>query len=1181
MDKIALKEFLQKKYESPSAFLENVIFPVFGEENYDSSGNYHWLHKHPEDQTAADNAGIVDILVLGSLYVESSQLDLFDITVSSKRQLTNSRVGIQQLVRRIISSHSGAFMIFHYQTTEHWDWRFTFCHKGANQLDSSDTKRYTFLLGPGQSCRTAAENFFKLGEKISGSGEFEMEDIIKAFDVEALSKEFFAKYKVHYERFCQFVYDNKDNREYFGPEFSAWEDKIIRDYVKKLLGRIVFLHFLQKKGWLGVPAGGQWGDGDPQFMKHLFEASSDEQKQNYLDAVLEPLFSGALNVQRENDVFNLNVPGYTEIRIPYLNGGLFERDELDEPASAFPAEYFADLFEFFYQYNFTIDENDPDDAEVGIDPEMLGRIFENLLEDNKDKGAYYTPKEIVQYMCRESLIAYLTTCFMERNGSFTRDSVETEVRRLVKDPETKVPGMKQQAKEDFGNDLRKVHICDPAIGSGAFPMGLLNELVRCRVSIDAWAKDNSGRLLTGDYAALKREIINNNIYGVDIERGAIDIARLRFWLSIVVDEQEPQPLPNLDYKFMQGNSLITTFNGEYINLDTKSQQHVRVEDMKREKARLYGLKQRYYSANGESKYQLDIEIKDSILSLISMQLGYEIRTWYDKNAEQLALFPDDSPKQLSFADMKEQLPADKQKVLDLGASLRKQLSDTSKPLAVRAQTDIRFFDWRIMFTEVFEGENPGFDIVIGNPPYIQLQTDIHRKGIDSKGKEYDMKLGDLYKDCNFATFEKTGDIYCLFYEHGMNLLKKKGVLCYITSNKWMRASYGKTTRNFFAKKCNPKLLLDFTGTKIFENATVDVNILLLTNDENIEQTKCAWLSEPECINDLYSSFNSKCTEIAFVSSDAWTIIPIEDTGIKRKIEIKGKPLGNWDLVLTRGVGTGFDEAYVLNEEQKEGLLNNCSTEEELERTKSIIHPMLRGREISKYNYSWGGLWMVYIPIHFPLNDNSDIKGASSEAERKFEELYPAVYKHICKYKAKLSSRDKTETGIRYEWYCMQRARIEKFGKLGFTKIIYQELSQGSTFAFDEDGIYMLNNSAYYIHSQEYDKYLIALLNSKLIEYAYSTYYCTRLGKSGVRWLAQNIVNLPIVVANKEMRATIESLVDRILSAKKTNPQADTSDLENEIDNIVYHLYSLTYDEVLVIDPETPITREEYDNFRHN
>lgn len=262
-------------------------------------------------------------------------------------------------------------------------------------------------------------------------------------------------------------------------------DKLVRDYVKKLLGRIVFLHFLQKKGWLGVSAGKEWGEGDTQFMRHLYDCSTDEQKDDFLDTVLEPLFAEGIDTLRPDGLYDTGValPQGSTVRIPYLNGGLFERDALDEVTTKFPHKYFADLLEFFSEYNFTIDENDPNDAQVGVDPEMLGRIFENLLEDNKDKGAFYTPKEIVQYMCRESLTAYLQTDSDDEDKKRIRQFVATHDASLLGD-----------LKETIDQKLCNVKICDPAIGSGAFPMGLLKELFLCRGAIENF--DNAADIVT-------------------------------------------------------------------------------------------------------------------------------------------------------------------------------------------------------------------------------------------------------------------------------------------------------------------------------------------------------------------------------------------------------------------------------------------------------------------------------------------------------------------------------------------------------------------------------------------------------------------------------------------------------------------------------------------------------------
>ena len=803
-----LKSYLSKKFEGRDSFLENIVFPIFGEEKFEDMYDVEALD-NDDLQAMANRTGIKSVILYGMVQIGTTEIYIYDVTVSDRVMMRRNRVGIQQLVRRIMDTFTSAFILFHYEDSDSWDWRFSFCQK--DDKDATEAKRYTFLLGPGQSCRTAAENFQKLIDK---HGDISREDIVKAFDVEALSKEFFDKYKAKYEKFCNFIYDNRNDESLFGHEFAEWDDKLIRDYVKKLLGRIVFLHFLQKKGWLGVPVDKQWGEGDTQFMRNLFKASAQEQKDNYLDCVLEPLFAGALNTQRPNDIFDLHVEGFRTTRIPYLNGGLFELDALDEPKSTFPASYFEDLFDFLYQYNFTIDENDPSDAEVGIDPEMLGHIFENLLEDNKDKGAFYTPKEIVKYMCRESLIAYLTTCVMKKQGENHKpeDKISESVRQLLNKPEEIVPRMKKEHLDDFGSYIRNVKICDPAIGSGAFPMGLLNELVRCRVFINAWAKDEKGNLLEGDYAALKTEIISNNIYGVDIEKGAIDIARLRFWLSIIVDERTPHVLPNFDYKFMQGNSLIPTFDGKFINLDTQSQSHTNVEAMKKDKQHLYELKQQYYKAEGEDKHELNVQIKDTILKLISRQLGYESRSWYHHNAVQTSLSFDDVTN-ISFDEVRQSLPEEKQQTIALAESLHAKLIDKSIPVAERSQIDIHFFDWRIMFTEVFDNGCDGFDIVIGNPPYISAPAQIANPIL---AKQRD----DIIASEKFVSLYQKWDLYIPFIEHGIQLACKDGIITMIVPYPLTNQTYGKKLREHIIANHELFELCDLNGTKIFENATV-------------------------------------------------------------------------------------------------------------------------------------------------------------------------------------------------------------------------------------------------------------------------------------------------------------------------------------------------------------------------
>ena len=1071
-----LKECLQKPYENAKRFLSDVIFPVFGEDNFEDAGNANVLRMLPELQAKADATGIKDIRKVGDLLIEGSELGIFDITLDYKKQLQRNRVEVQQIVRSIIATHSGAFIIFHYESGARWEWRFTFCHKGASASESSDAKRYTFLLGPGQSCRTAAENFTKIHDKIEREGEFEMQDIISAFDVEALSKEFFTKYKNHYERFCQFVYENKNDRQFFGEQFSQWEDKIIRDYVKKLLGRIVFLHFIQKKGWLGVPADKTWNDGDRQFMKNLYDRASQEQKDNYLDIVLEPLFQKGLDRNRsaEGDIFDTGVEGFRNVKIPYLNGGLFERDVMDDPDSRFPSEYFGDLLEFLYEYNFTIDENDPNDAEVGVDPEMLGRIFENLLEDNKDKGAFYTPKEIVQYMCRESLIAYLTTNSIENGNTNPRETVEKAIRNLVLNPEEIVPKMNGKQKEGFGEALRKVKICDPAIGSGAFPMGLLNELVRCRVALSAWAKDNDGNVLIDDYAALKREIVCNNIYGVDIERGAIDIARLRFWLSIVVDEKEPHALPNLDYKFMEGNSLISTFDGQYINLDTDKQKHVNVIDMKKEKRQLYNLKQEHYNATGLRKHQLAVGIKDCILRLISLQLGYELKQWYEQNVVQTSLFPENKPKQLTFADIKPTLPPEKQRICDLGAELRAKLKDTTIPIEERAQLDIRFFDWRMMFTEVFDGEKQGFDIVIGNPPYVNVAN------------IKDDNIRELYRN-QFATAKNKCDLYSFFAEQAYHLATNCGICSFIISNSWMGIDSFSLFRKFLVEKTTIQKLVNLPD-KVFENASVKTCIICFSKKESPFNT--IRLFKYDGKDFLQMNHSIKYEDIRKFDN-----YPISlEKGISLT-KIKTTLLGEI-AEFSLGIKTSNDKRFISN-----SLIDSDS------------YKLLRGRNIAQYSKPNNEEWIWYRPDLF-----AEKVGAR-----------PRVLSHF----------------------------------LVKEKIVLQDIATEITATIDDEQ-YLCNDTINIIHRLDEAwtlKFILGLLNSRLIRFWHKKVF-----PSGLHIKISQLKQIPIPIVTIHEQEPIITLVDRIFSVKKSNPQADTSSLETEIDRLVYDLYGLTNGEVKIIDP---------------
>lgn len=1067
-----LKSYFHNQYQGGESFIEEVIIPIFGEDKYEDAYEEDMLESNPEWIDTAYKTGISKIIRLGKINIPLNTTHVFDITVTDHVQMERNRVAIQLLVRRIMSTYSSAFMIFHYDDTTKWDWRFTFCSKQGKNSDVTDSKRYTFLLGPNQSCRTAAENFMALYKK---GGNIELEDIIKAFDVEALSKEFFTKYKEQYEKFCNFVYEHKNDAEYFGSEFATCEEKRIRDYVKKLLGRIVFLHFLQKKGWMGVPVDRDWGEGDLNFMKSLFDNASEAQKEDYLDKMLEPLFED-VNTKRTDDISNCG-----EFKVPYLNGGLFERDEMDEPKSRFPKDMFAKLFQFFYEYNFTIDENDPNDAQVGVDPEMLGRIFENLLEDNKDKGAFYTPKEIVQYMCKESLIAYLQT-------DITDEGTKEAVRKFVNTYDASELGNEEFATL-LDNKLKYVKICDPAIGSGAFPMGLLKELFLCRGAIEQF--DNA--------AEIKRHIIQNNIYGVDIEKGAVDIARLRFWLALIVDEVTPHALPNMDFKIMQGNSLMEQckdVNGKYIDLSDLG----------------------YNKTKKDQKRGVQLSWFEDAADLSKKQFSIKMNQYFneDDHAQKVALRKD-------IKDIVQQQLCDLSYHVDL--SNIEDISCTSE-----------FFLWHTWFADVFE--KGGFDIVIGNPPYIQLQKD-------------GGYLADLYESRGFNTFERTGDIYCLFYEYGYNLLKERGALCYITSNKWMRTGYGEKTRAFIKDKSNPILLIDFLKMKLFDEATVETNILLLTKEHYKEHTNCAALVELEKsdLSKLIKIIDTNIYPYKFDTDDFWILSDARTGNLKNKIKKAGTPLKSWDLKVNFGVKTGFNDAYIISTEKKDEILAACLSEDERRMTKEIIRPVIRGRDTGVYCNNWADIWIIN--VHNGLKSRKVVDALP----RIDIEDFPSVKSHLNQYMSKLKKRaDKGDT-----FYNLRNcAYLFDFDK---PKIIWKRIGSILRFAYDEEKSMCLDSTCF--ATGKLIKFLTAIFNSKLGHFMLQD--SPKTGTGDLLISVQAIEPIVVPIPSNKQKENIEFIVDQILSTKKANPLSDISSLEAEIDRLVYDLYGLTEEEIAIVE----------------
>jgi hypothetical protein len=1100
---------------------------------------------HPENVFPNDEK-VIDGKQIGTVKLaDGKQLALFTVEVADSISIVRNRQGLREIAAKYIDQNiiHGALAFFYNKNQA--DYRFSFIAKEASldletgELIKGETKpkRYTYLLGSNEACTTPAKRMLVLADKRE-KGEVNIKELKEVFSVEALNKDFFKSYKAHYEKFAKHLADESypfraqliDAEK----ETKDKEEKPIRDFVKKLLGRIVFLQFLEKKGWMGCDANTQdWTGGNPRFMYQLLEDFSKPDK--FHSQCLTKLFFETLNTKRPNDIFE--VKGLNDklngSRVPYLNGGLFEPEKNKATLIIdFPAEFFKELLEFFDQYNFTIDENSPDDHEVGIDPEMLGHIFENLLEDNRDKGAFYTPKEIVQYMCKESLIQYLLNTFQEQK----------DIEQFIRFHTVSTFLAEKENAILLNQKLDDIKVCDPAIGSGAFPIGMLQEIFEAKRFIFPYLKTNQ----EFNPAVVKKNIIQHSIYGVDLEKGAVDIAQLRFWLSLVVDELNPHPLPNLDYKIMQGNSLLEQFQGIDLSKMGKTQSDVQIVEPERD---LFGnikesqLKMTFSKSETTDKIQKLIKrffsiekaedkkaIRDEINTLVLQHIEYNI----ELREIQLNRF-------INEADKYHTLTKNAKKKYDGYLADLAKIQDTKTQLLKIQETDERpYFLWHLYFMDVFE--QGGFDVMIGNPPYIQLQK---------MGKETD-----ILQDAGFETFARTGDIYCLFYEKGIDLLKKNsGVLSYITSNTWMRTKFGEGLRDYFTSKCNPEILLNFEDTQIFPSATVEVNILIAKRESWNKQLEAVAVKGDYKIGTSINDYlNKNGILLSDLSKESWVILSKCDYEIKNKISGTGTQLKDWNLQFFRGFLTGFNDAFFIDENKKNELLK---IEPHL---AEYIKPFLRGRNIKKYSYLFDDIYVLFIPWHFPLENDDSISGASEIAEQAFENKYPNLYSHFLQFKEPLSSRNKSETGIRYEWYAMQRAAATYKDEFEKEKLVWLSISDKPAFALDRNKTYV--TAPAYIMTSHCNRYLMTVLNSKTMEW-YLDKVSSSTGVGTNQWSKIFVEQLPIPELEETERNPYEKIAEYLIYLndpkqspvlEKVSNEAISQVFEDVVNMMVYELY---------------------------
>jgi len=1059
---------------------------------------------------------------IGQYHIENKEIDLLVVKLQKETSLERARTMQRNFIAWYLKGSRGgklkdaALVAFVSPSSDDWrfslvkmEYKFKEAPTGKVKVEEEFTpaKRWSFLVGKNEKSHTAQSRFVPILE--NDNWQPTLEDLEEAFNVEVVTEEFFKEYRDLFIR-TKLELDKILKRDKRVKE--EFENKNINtvDFSKKLLGQIVFLYFLQKKGWFGVEKGKGWGSGPKDFIRRLYNRDFGNYK-NFFNDILEPLFYEALRRDRSSDDHYYS---RFNCKIPFLNGGLFDpinNYDWVKTDIILPNELFSNsnktkegdigdgILDVFDRYNFTVNEEEPLEKEVALDPELLGKIYEKLnairkdnfdeyqkalssgeeTKFNKDYGVYYTPREIVHYMCKESLINYLET---ELNGKISHDDLEKfsqmadiiletektaiEKERKIQNGEIKTTKYESQIPESIRNNakeidelLENIKICDPAVGSGAFPIGMMHEIVKLRRLLSIYlGKD------VNSYD-LKRHAIENSLYGVDIDSGAIETCKLRFWLSLIVDEEDfknIKPLPNLDYKVVCGNSLL----GFPENWGSPIEKEI--ED----------LMDKYFNeTNPQKKAELKKKIDEKIkwrLEQSEKNFGYKIN-----------------------------------------------------------------FDFKLFFQRVFREKN-GFDIVIANPPYVRHERIKHLKP----------QLEKHYRDF----YNSTSDLYTYFYRKSYDILQGNGILCFISSNKWMRAKYGNKLRNFLRDNTAVLKIIDFNGYRVFEQ-TVDTNIILFRKERPANWHTVNFVEIKSDVKNVIEYINQNWQTIPQekLSDNAWTLTDENILALKEKIERIGRPLKDWDVRIYRGVLTGYNEAFIIDTETRNRILANCKDEEERKRTEEIIKPVLRGRDIGKYYYKWVGLWLI---CTFP-SKRIDIN------------KYPALIEYLASFGKRLLQDGKSghRKKTLNQWFETQD-NIAYYPEFEKEKIVWQHVSGRYEFAYVPAGIY-LTNALFMITGERSNlKYLIGILNSKFADYLLLLFTnLTTLGQYayGAKYKFEQLPILPLTPQNQPIANQIITLVDQILSAKKQNPEADTTHLEKEIDQLVYQLYGLSKGEIKIIE----------------
>ncbi len=1000
------------------------------------------------------------------------------------------------------------------------------------------------------------------------------------------------------------VYNNLDDEEVMAL-LIAWNNRIL--FLRLLESLLISFKHFDEKPFLTIENFTNFNDLNTLFFEVLAKKNNERLKEIKEDKILGkiPYLNSSLFDKTPLELKGHEIKWLDNKSLEIYPKSVLKKDEKYKNEKDLSLlEY---LFKFLHVYDFTTTPKDIKDNKNTsesrlINPSVLGLVFEKL--NGYKEGSFYTPSFITSYMCKESITTIVLDKFNQKYN------IECE----------KLKELKNYLKNSYKEDKRKeylqlllaLRICDPAVGSGHFLVSALNEMVRIAYELGLIASlyrhslrlENDEIIIqytqTGEIFnykkphsendphhhiqkelfELKKSIIENCLFGVDINPNSCEITKLRLWIELlkysyyIFEEGKNtnalETLPNIDINIKCGNSLIFNFP-----LNSKLTIGQTLEFSKNLKAEIKEYKNSvmfYKEGLGEKakilqniaklksliinyfieQHQAKRHLKESLKAFIS-EYGdgiFDISTAFGMEMLKIARRKDNNYKFVPTLTKKQPSP--------IGVEANKLLIKIKECYeTLENLKNSKTLEWRFEFPEVLddEGDFLGFDCIIGNPPYIRQE----------QIREIKPLLQKQYQDF----YNSTADIYTYFFALSYHLLKDKGFNAFITSNKYARAKYGAKLRELLLKKTTIVSYMELNALKVFESAAVDTSIMSFIKQDPPKESRFKYYEPtPNDENDLKSVHSLLMRQNA-LSTESFIFANPTLLDLRDKMESVGTPLKDWDIQIYRGILTGANEAFIITTEKREEILNACKTQEERKRTETLIKPILRGKDIKRYSYEWASLWVIFIPWHFPNTNNPK---NMEENEQDFSIHYPIIYSHLLSHKDKLLKRNKDETGKRYEWYCLQRWAANYYQDFEKEKIVYGEIVQEPRFYLDNGECelgYFYAEATSFILTGEHLRYLLGMLHSKLITFAFKTFYAGGgLGESGYRYKKAFIERLPIpqiTPQNQELADKITDCAKAILEAKEKDPKANTQKLEKEIDALVYQLYNLTDEEIKIIE----------------